>query len=449
MTSAKPLISVIMPLFNKAPYVGEAIESVLAQTYENWELIIVDDASYDRSRTVAQRYTSNRIRIEALATNSGSPSRPRNVALSLASGKYFLPLDADDLLTPDCLSRMVDAAERGLGDVITCQATYFGEASPPTKHPPIASREQMRHGNVVYNTSLCRVSDWQRYGGYDESLLTFEEDWAYFLNYVDEERFFYHIPEPLFYYRQLANSRNHQITHNRAARRQSLERIRAKHPALFAEAPWFEVSLPDRLRVAIYALFHSKVSTRKRLLECAEPKLPMTSASRIALAVAAGNGTPEALCGLTAMLDELPTLGFAALVLSGTAETEHTAALLEKATALGLDARFAQLAARASNPLHEGAVLAKQCLAADWILLLDGRETLCAPPNALKSVTANSRAALLWIAPATESAVSARPLIRATDYVGIDAYNNVVYVHHPHRTLTVDQLSVRAIAAEH
>lgn len=94
-----PLVSVIVGVYNKERFVGECLRSVLAQTYENWELIVVDDASTDGSLAEVERAVGNdpRVRILRRETNSGHPSVPRNNALAVAKGDILMLLDADDV----------------------------------------------------------------------------------------------------------------------------------------------------------------------------------------------------------------------------------------------------------------------------------------------------------------------------------------------------------------
>lgn len=101
----KPLVSVIMPLYNASEFLFEAIRSVINQTYENWELIIVDDGSTDGSLALAQTYASDKISVYT-QPNSGA-CVARNKALSLAKGEFVKFLDADDVLLCDCLEKQV------------------------------------------------------------------------------------------------------------------------------------------------------------------------------------------------------------------------------------------------------------------------------------------------------------------------------------------------------
>jgi len=95
------LITIIMPVFNAAKYVSEAIESVLNQTYTSWELIIVNDASTDNSEVVIKKFQDSRIRY--FYQEHGGVSKARNVGLADMQGQYFCFLDADDVLPRESL----------------------------------------------------------------------------------------------------------------------------------------------------------------------------------------------------------------------------------------------------------------------------------------------------------------------------------------------------------
>jgi glycosyltransferase involved in cell wall biosynthesis len=103
------LVSVITPNYNCAPYIARAIESVRAQTFRDWELLIVDDCSTDGSADIAAGYAEKDRRIRLLHTpsHSGSPLAPRNLALRMARGRYIAFLDSDDLWLPGKLERQL------------------------------------------------------------------------------------------------------------------------------------------------------------------------------------------------------------------------------------------------------------------------------------------------------------------------------------------------------
>ena len=108
-----PLVSVLMTVYNREKYITEAIESVLASTYQNWELVIVDDQSKDRSVEIAKHYEKNDQRIKVYVNEQNLGDYPnRNKAASYAKGKYLKYVDADDMLYPFGLEQLVYYMEK-------------------------------------------------------------------------------------------------------------------------------------------------------------------------------------------------------------------------------------------------------------------------------------------------------------------------------------------------
>ncbi|MCL4430964.1 MAG: glycosyltransferase [Epsilonproteobacteria bacterium] len=104
------LITVIVPLYNGERFIAETIESVLSQTYQNFELIVVDDCSTDNSCDIIQTYASidPRIILIRSETNFGGPAKPRNIGIKHARGEFIAFLDADDVWKPHKLQTQVD-----------------------------------------------------------------------------------------------------------------------------------------------------------------------------------------------------------------------------------------------------------------------------------------------------------------------------------------------------
>ena len=104
----QPLVSVLMTAYNREKYIGEAIESVMASTYQHWELIIVDDSSTDRTVEIARSYEAKDSRIKVYVNENNLGDYPnRNRAASYASGKYLKYVDADDMIYPYGLEQLV------------------------------------------------------------------------------------------------------------------------------------------------------------------------------------------------------------------------------------------------------------------------------------------------------------------------------------------------------
>ena len=105
-TSFWPMVSVVLPVFNGELSIGRAVQSVLAQTMSDLELVVVDDGSADRTSSVVSRYSEPRLKLVKLANNSGT-SAARNAGISLARGEYIAFLDSDDEWQPDKLEQQV------------------------------------------------------------------------------------------------------------------------------------------------------------------------------------------------------------------------------------------------------------------------------------------------------------------------------------------------------
>lgn len=109
----EPLVSVLMTTYNREKYLAAAIDSVIASTYQNWELLVVDDQSKDRSVEIAQEYAQKDARVKSIINEKNLGDYPnRNKAASLAKGKYLKYVDADDMIYPTGLQVMVDSMEK-------------------------------------------------------------------------------------------------------------------------------------------------------------------------------------------------------------------------------------------------------------------------------------------------------------------------------------------------
>lgn len=103
------MISIITPCYNAGKFLPETIDSVLNQTFRDWELLIIDDCSSDNSRQIVEEYAlkDSRIRYFRTDTPSGSPSYPRNIGIENSNGEYIAFLDADDIWLPDKLDDQI------------------------------------------------------------------------------------------------------------------------------------------------------------------------------------------------------------------------------------------------------------------------------------------------------------------------------------------------------
>ncbi|MBR1807746.1 MAG: glycosyltransferase family 2 protein [Selenomonadaceae bacterium] len=122
-----PAVSVIIPLYNAEKYIGECLDSILAQTFQDFEVIVVDDCSTDSSAQVVESYMpkfDGRLRLERTLANSGSPGLPGNMGVRFSRGEYLLILDNDDAITPDAIEKLYTTAKDFDADVVACEKYY-------------------------------------------------------------------------------------------------------------------------------------------------------------------------------------------------------------------------------------------------------------------------------------------------------------------------------------
>lgn len=120
----KPKVSIIMPVYNRGRYLRQAIESVLSQTFQDFELILVDDGSTDNSRAIIKEYPEKDKRIRyAFHEKNRGVSAARNTALSMAQGEWIAIIDSDDAWHPERLEKLLEIIEEGVfvtDDMLLC-----------------------------------------------------------------------------------------------------------------------------------------------------------------------------------------------------------------------------------------------------------------------------------------------------------------------------------------
>jgi len=147
----KPLVSIVMPLYNSQEYLDAAIKSVLSQTYKNFELIIVDDASTDGSLKIVRKYSEkdSRIKLFRLRVNRNSGGdRCANVGISKANGKYLARMDADDIAKPERIEKQVEFLEKN-PDIFMVGSNAF---VIDRKGKKIGEKKEPLTSNAIYNS---------------------------------------------------------------------------------------------------------------------------------------------------------------------------------------------------------------------------------------------------------------------------------------------------------
>lgn len=142
-----PLVSVIIPVYNAAIYLGTCVESVIAQTWKNIEIIIVDDGSEDGSLQVARSYPANNIKV--ISQKNAGASAARNTGLKAAKGDYIQFLDADDLISPDKIEEQVHILNGSVSHLGLCNTQYFYDGEEHIRYNPRETWYYEDHSNPV------------------------------------------------------------------------------------------------------------------------------------------------------------------------------------------------------------------------------------------------------------------------------------------------------------
>jgi glycosyltransferase involved in cell wall biosynthesis len=204
---AQPLVSVIVPAFNAASTLRESVESALAGSYGNIEIIIADDGSTDSTAKIAEELTTQDARISLHRRSNGGVSAALNTGLAAAQGEYIARLDADDLWHPAKLERQMEAARRTpAAALIYTWVRYIDSESrvhcdgPPQRFPPRALCRGIYESLVGGNSSaLMRRDVVRELGGYDETLSSWED--LLLQLRISASRGIDHVPEYLVGYR--------------------------------------------------------------------------------------------------------------------------------------------------------------------------------------------------------------------------------------------------------
>ncbi len=180
------LVSVVMPMHNSEKYVGKAIESVMGQTYDNWELLVVDDGSTDRSCDVVKAYALQDSRIKLLINDNptGMPYSPRNYGIQRAKGDFIAFLDSDDMWLREKLSQQIPLFfHDNITAVVYSDYEKISESGKRSARiisaPAKTNYRQLLYGNVIGN--LTGIFDVRKVG---KSYFTnvHHEDYAFWLS---------------------------------------------------------------------------------------------------------------------------------------------------------------------------------------------------------------------------------------------------------------------------
>ena len=200
----EPLVSIIMPCYNAERYVAQSIESVLAQTYQNWELLITDDGSTDKSIEIVSKYCTKDDRINILVPDEHQGiARARNMSISRAKGRFVAFLDSDDIWYPEKLEKQVGYMLEN--DVAFTYSSYeIIDAQGNSKNKVVKDAGVVGYKKYLRNTIICCgtvVVDKEKTGHFATPIIKTSEDMSLWLNIMKRGFDAYPVPGPLHKYR--------------------------------------------------------------------------------------------------------------------------------------------------------------------------------------------------------------------------------------------------------
>jgi GT2 family glycosyltransferase len=251
-----PRVSVIIPVFNAGSLLREALASVAAQTYREFEIVVVDDGSTDAATLAILAEAEGDPATTVVHTPNRGPAAARNTAIERSRGAYILPLDADDVLAPTFLARTTAVldAEPDVGICHTSVGLIGGHHGVWRTGP--FTVKAMLGRCTLHVTALYRRALWEQVGGYDPSFVEGSEDWDFWLGAVGHGWTARGIPEVLMSYRRSATSRERRAR-EREASAQIMRRLVGKHRALY------EAHLEDAL-AGLYVEYATVASALER-----------------------------------------------------------------------------------------------------------------------------------------------------------------------------------------
>ena len=206
----KDKVSIIIPMYNAEKFIARAIESVCSQTYQNWELLIINDKSKDKSFEIANEFAKkdDRIKIVNVKENVGVV-RGRNQLIEKATGKYIAFLDADDFWHKKKLEKQINFMKEK-DAAISC-TEYMRVREDETKINEVIIKEKISYKDMLKNNylgCLTVIYDAQKLGKRYFKQRDKNEDYVLWLEIVKEVKVIYGLKENLAFYRVLDNSRS-------------------------------------------------------------------------------------------------------------------------------------------------------------------------------------------------------------------------------------------------
>ena len=226
-------VSIIVSVYNKSNYIVECLESISDQKYSNWECIIVNDGSTDNSEAIIKDFIIKDNRFKYLYQENAGVSIARNNGIIHSNGEFIVPLDGDDKLHFDFLEKCIKCfIEDEKLKLVTCEGEYFGSHSGNIDLPEI-DLKRLPVSNMFFCTAMFRRSDFEKTHGYISNQSAGMEDWLFWIDFLKEGDKIFRIPETLFYYRIISDSKSHTWKDDSLKKLNLLDRIFLHNPQLY------------------------------------------------------------------------------------------------------------------------------------------------------------------------------------------------------------------------
>lgn len=206
----KELVSVIMPAYNAEKYISFAVESVIKQTYKNWELIVVNDCSFDKTKEIVENYITldSRIKIVSLVTNQGV-ANARNIALNISNGDYIAFLDSDDIWHEEKINRQLEYIQNQKVDACCSDYSIINENGVLVKDrkvpKKIGFKDLLKENTVILSSVLIKKNS---IGNVCFNPNCYHEDYLFWLELLKQNCIFVGLNLDLLCYRVHSGGRS-------------------------------------------------------------------------------------------------------------------------------------------------------------------------------------------------------------------------------------------------
>lgn len=229
----QPIISIIVPCYNQAKYLDEALQSVLDQEFTEWECLIINDGSTDDTEEIASYWTERDKRFKYFAKANGGVSDTRNYGIKKASGEFILPLDGDDRIGNKYISEAITIFRNSPETKIVYSNSLLFGAKNQEIVPPDFLYENLFIENQIPCSAIFRKSDFLKTEGYNTNMVEGLEDWDFWLSFLQKGDKVVKLNDFHFFYRIKDISRSTMIDHDKNER--LLLQIFKNHIPLFLE----------------------------------------------------------------------------------------------------------------------------------------------------------------------------------------------------------------------